>query len=291
MELAPQMLVDAILLGGVYTLMVIGLALSFGITRVINFAHGEAIMFGAYGAFWLLTVWGIDPLLSLPLLLAGGFLGGFLVYETAVKRVLHAPHINQILLTFGLGLIFQNVALILWTGDERSANPSWAFDAFEFDMVVVPYGRLIGFAVAMLLVALLFGWLRWTELGRASRALAEHNEAAQLVGINVSLTYGIAFGISVALGVAMGVLVSFLAAINPFMGFHMLVKGFAILILGGLGNIMGAVFGAFILAFVETGVGYYVPNGIGWAEGMAFAILFAILVLRPRGLLGQEVEG
>lgn len=289
MHFIPQLIVDALLLGGIYTLMVIGLALSFGVTRVINFAHGEAVMLGAYGAYTIALVSGIDPLLALPLLMVVGCLFGMALFKVSIEPVLKAPHVNQILLTFGIGLVLQNTAVMIWKADERSVVTPYAYSSFQFGDVFVPGGRLIGFGVAVVLVAALFFWLRRTEFGRATRALDEQRDAAVLVGINVKRMYALAFGLSVALGVATGVILSFIGAISPFMGFHILVKGFAIIVLGGLGSIVGAVLGAFLLAFAETAVSYYVPNGTGWAEAVAFAVLFLVLVLRPRGIVGQAV--
>lgn len=285
-----QFFIDAMLLGGFYTLMVIGLSLSFGIIRIINFAHGEAIMLGAYGAYWALHGGGIDPLIALPAVMVLGAALGFGIYKLTIQRILNAPHINQILLTFGIGLVLQNVALIAWSADERSTNPPYAFSSIDLGDVFISGPRAIAFSIAAALVVGLFLWLKKTELGRASRALAENRDAATLMGINVVRMYGITFAISASLGAAAGVLMSFIGAISPFMGFHMLVKGFAIIILGGLGSIVGSVAGAFVLAFAETWVSYYVPGGVGWAEGIAFALLFLILIVRPRGLLGQAVE-
>lgn len=290
MDLLPQLVIDGLLLSGLYTLMALGLSLSFGVTRIVNFSHGEMIMLGAYGAYWFLTLAGVDPLVALPLLLAFGFALGALIFKVTVQRVLDAPPINQILLTFGIGLVLQNVAVILWTGDQRSANPVYAFSYFMLGDVVVPGGRLLAFVVAAVIVGGLFFWLMRTEYGRACRALAENRSAAMLMGIDVNRMYAVAFGISTALGVATGALVSFIMAITPFMGFHMLVKGFAIIILGGLGSVLGTVLGAFALGFAETIVAYYVPEGNGWAEGVAFALLFCILIARPRGIIGQAVE-
>lgn len=290
MDLLPQLIVDALLQGGIYTLMVIGLALSFGVTRVVNFAHGETVMLGAYGAFTLFTLSGIDPLVAMPALMVAGVLLGIVLFRGAIAPVLQAPHANQILLTFGIGLILQNVAVIVWKADERSINPAYAFSSVEIGDVIVPGGRLIGFGVAALLVLALFFWLKASEYGRATRALAENRDAAVLMGIEVPRMYALAFGLSCALGVATGVIMSFIGSISPFVGFHILVKGFAIIVLGGLGNIMGAVLGAFLLAFAETAVSYYVPNGTGWSEAVAFATLFFVLILRPRGLVGQAVE-
>jgi branched-chain amino acid transport system permease protein len=288
-EYLGQCAVDSILLGGLYTLMVIGLSLSFGITRVINFAHGEAIMLGAYGAYWAMTLWNVDPLIAMPVLMLLGGIAGYVLFRILFTRILSAPAANQILLTFGLGLILQNVALTLWSGDQRSANPAYVFSSFQLGDSTVAVGRLIGCAIAVLLVGGLFVWLKHAEAGRASRALAENGEAAVLMGINVNQMYAIAFGISTALGVATGTIMSSLSAVTPFMGFNMLVKSFAIIVLGGLGNVMGSVAGAFLLAFAETAVSYYVPNGDGWAEAVAFAVLFFVLILRPRGIAGQAV--
>jgi len=287
----PQFLIDGFLLGGLYTLFAIGLAISFGIVRLINFAHGEAYMLGAYGAFWAAHLGGVDPLLALaPLMIAGGILG-YLFFRLAAKSVIDAPYINQILVTFGVGMILQNAAVLWWSSDQRSTNPAYALMSLEFwnGQIFVPVGRLIACGAALALVAVLFCWLKYTELGRASRALAENRDAATLMGIPVRRVYALAFGLSVALGGATGVLVSSIFAVTPFMGFDMLIKGFAIIVLGGMGSILGAVAGAYVLAYGETFVAYYVPDGTGWGEGVAFALLFLILIIRPTGLAGQPV--
>jgi branched-chain amino acid transport system permease protein len=287
MNLLLQFLVDSILLGGLYTLMAIGFSLSFGVTRIINFAHGEFIMLGAYGAFWLFKIWGSDPLIAMPAIIMLGFATGWLLFNSLIKRVLSAPNINQILLTFGIGLVIQHIAVILWSGNSRSTTPEYALQALSLGEVFIPYGRLIGFAVAVLLVALLILWLKLTEGGRAVRAVAQDEDAATLMGINVKAIYALSFAISSALGVATGVVVSFIITVTPFMGFPMLVKAVAIVIVGGLGSIFGMALGAFILAFTETAFSYYVPEGSGWSEGVAFVLIMIILIIRPHGLRGQ----
>jgi branched-chain amino acid transport system permease protein len=290
MDLFPQAFSDAVLLAGLYTLMAVGLSLSFGVVRIINFAQGEMIMLGAYGAFWLFTLLGVDPLLSLPLLVAGGFGLGWLIFRGFVAKVLDAPHINQILLTFGLGLAIQHIAIVLWTGNARSTTPAYATESSLIGDVLLVHGRVVAFAVAFAMIAVLIAWLQWSETGRATRAVAENRSAAILMGIDVNWIYSLSFGISCALSVATGVVVSFILTVTPFMGFPMLVKAIAIVILGGLGSIAGTVIGAFALAFAETLVSYYLPEGSGWAEGIAFVLIICILILRPRGILGQAVE-
>lgn len=285
-----QLVVDALLLGGLYALMVLGLALSFGVTNLLNFAHGEAVMLGAYGAFFAFTLWGIDPLVALPVLMLVGFVVGYAFFKGFLKRVLSAPHINQILLTFGIGLTLQNAAAIAFTGDIRSVNPAYAAGAIRFGDVFIPTGRLIAFGVALVLAVGLLLWLHRTEYGRACRAVAQNELASALVGIDLKNVYGVAFGVSIALAVATGATLSSITPITPFMGFHLLVKAFAIIILGGIGTIGGAVIGALLLGFLETAVAYFVPDGSGWAEGVAFAVLFVILIFRPRGIAGHKIE-
>jgi branched-chain amino acid transport system permease protein len=282
-----QLCIDALLLGGIYTLMAIGLSLIQGVARVINFAHGESVMLGAYGAFWCFQLWGIDPLIALPLLCLIGTLSGIILFRMVVARVLQAPQENQLLVTFGISLILQSIALICWSADERSANPPYALSSFGFGDLVVGGGPLIGFSVAAVLVTGLFLWLRYAELGRAARAIADNRDAALLMGINVPALYALVFGLSTALGVATGAVMSFLLPITPLMGFPILIKGFAIIVLGGLGSVTGTVLGAFVLSFAETAIGYYVPDGNGWAEAVSFALLFFTLILRPRGILGR----
>jgi branched-chain amino acid transport system permease protein len=282
-----QMTIDSLLLAGFYTLLSVGFSLVFGVTRIINFAHGEFVMLGAYGAFWLLTLYGMDPLLSLPILIVGGFFLGWVIFKITIQKVLDAPHLNQILLTFGITLVLQNVAIMLWTGDVRSASPSYAVTNWMFGDVVVIHGRLIACLVAIFIVAGLMLWLGRSEDGRAVRAVAQNRDAAALMGINPMRIYALSFSIGSALGAACGVVVSFLINITPFMGFPVLLKALAIVILGGLGSITGTIIGALILAFAETAVAYYVPEGSGWADGVAFALIVAILIIRPSGIVGS----
>lgn len=285
-----QLAIDSLLLGGLYALMALGLALSFGVINILNFAHGEAIMLGAYGAFFAFSIGGIDPLVSLPVLMAIGFFAGYGLFRYFLRRVLTEPQVNQILLTFGIGMILNNTAAIAFTADMRSANPSYASESIRLGEVYLPTGRLIAFGVACLMAAVLLLWLHRTEYGRACRAVAQNQLASTLAGIDLRNIYAVAFGISIAIGVATGVVLSWVTPVTPFMGFHLLVKAFAVIVLGGIGSIGGAMTGAFLLGFLETAVAYFVPEGIGWAEGVAFAVLFLILIIRPRGIAGQIAE-
>ena len=287
MGIYVQFLVDALLQGAMYSLVATGMSLCFGVTRIINFAYGEFVMLGAYGAFWASTLLGVDPLVALPFLAAAGYGGGMIVFRTCIARILRAPHLNQILLTFGIGLALQNLAVMLWTGDVRSLQPSYALASLQFGSVILPTGQLIAAGIALLGVGGLTYWLERSELGRASQAIAQNGQAAALVGINVDAVYALSFSISAAMAVVSGAIMSFLVAVSPFMGFGIIVKVFAIVILGGLGSLAGSIIGAFTLGFAETAVAYFVPDGNAWTEGVAFAVLVCILLVRPTGIVSQ----
>ncbi|MFH0296528.1 branched-chain amino acid ABC transporter permease [Bradyrhizobium sp. 31Argb] len=285
-----QFLIDALLLSGIYALMSLGLSLSLGVTRILNFTHGEAVMLAAYGAFWPFFLYAIDPLIALPFIIVIAFVSGALLFRYFLQDMIRAPHFNQILLTFGIALVLQNIAVILWRGDLRSATPDYALQAIDLDLVFIPVGRLIGFVLALILSGLLLVWLRYSFTGRAVRALAENRDAAALMGIDVLKTYRISFGISTALAAASGVILSTIAPISPFLGLSALIKSIEIIVLGGIGSLGGTILGALVLGIAETAVAYFVPDGSGWASGVGFGLLFMILILRPRGLRGQAVE-
>jgi branched-chain amino acid transport system permease protein len=290
MALYLQFLVDALLLSGIYALMSLGLSLSLGVTRILNFTHGEAVMLAAYAAFWPFFLYGVDPLIALPVIILLAFALGSLLFRVFLQDMIRAPHFNQILLTFGIALVLQNIAVILWRGDLRSATPDYALQAIDLDLVFIPVGRLIGFALASVLSGSLFVWLRYSFTGRAVRALAENRDAAALMGIDVLKTYRISFGISTALAAASGVILSTIAPISPFLGLSALIKSIEIIVLGGIGSLVGTILGALVLGVAETAVAYFVPDGSGWAPGIGFGLLFLILIVRPRGLRGQAVE-
>lgn len=287
---SAQLVVDSIMLGALYALLAIGMSLAFGVTRIINFAHGDFIMLGAYAAFFLFKLFGLDPLIALPITAAAGFVLGWVLFALCIRRVLRAPSVNQILLTFGIGLVLQNLALMAFSGDLRLTQPSYALSSIEIGSVIVSTGSLVALAVALLAFLGLFLWLDRTELGRASQAIAGNEVAARLVGIDVPKVYRLAFAISAGLAAGGGAIVSFMLPVSPFMGFQLVVKVFAIVILGGMGSIIGSAVGAFLLAAVETIVAYDVPDGSGWAEGAAFVVLLLMLIVRPQGLVGGAVH-
>jgi branched-chain amino acid transport system permease protein len=282
----PQLLISTVLLGGIYALIAVGLTLIFGIMRVVNFAHGEFLMLGMYLAFWSFTLWGVDPYFILVVAVPLFFAIGLGVYALVMRGVIHASHNVQIFTTVGLSTALQNVALVLWTGDFRFVRP------WESSVVVRIFGaafnlsQVIAFAVALLFTLALFAFMKWTHAGRVMRATAQDGEAATLMGINTDRVYRLAFAIGIAcVGVA-GVLVSPLYSVYPTAGLQFVLLAYVVVVLGGLGDMVGALLGALIVAGVEV-IGSYV-FGSAWKEVIYFVLFIAVLVFRPAGLFGQR---
>jgi branched-chain amino acid transport system permease protein len=282
----PQLLISTVLLGGIYALIAVGLTLIFGIMRVVNFAHGEFLMLGMYLAFWSFTLWGVDPYFILVVAVPLFFAIGLGVYALVMRGVIHASHNVQIFTTVGLSTALQNVALVLWTGDFRFVRP------WESSVVVRILGaafnlsQVIAFAVALLFTLALFAFMKWTHAGRVMRATAQDGEAATLMGINTDRVYRLAFAIGIAcVGVA-GVLVAPLYSVYPTAGLQFVLLAYVVVVLGGLGDMVGALLGALIVAGVEV-IGSYV-FGSAWKEVIYFVLFIAVLVFRPAGLLGQR---
>lgn len=283
-----QATANGIALGGLYALVAVGLTLVFGVMRILNFAHGEFVMLGAYAAFWLFTLGGVDPFLSFAaVMLLMAFLGA-LVQVTLVQRILAAPHLNQILLTFGIAVTLQNLALLLWTGDLRAIQTWYSAAAFTLGSVSLSFGRTVGIGIAAVLTALLYLLLFHTEPGRALRAVAQDPDAARVMGIPIQRIYVLAMAVGAAYAGAAGVVASVSMFTYPLLGFLFGLKAFCVVILGGLGSVFGAVLASFVLGLAEAYVGAYVPQGASWAEAVSFVILLLVLLLRPRGLLGLE---
>ena len=286
MTALPQLLISTVLLGGIYALIAVGLTLIFGIMRVVNFAHGEFLMLGMYLSFWSFTLWRIDPyfvlLVAAPLFVAIG-LG---VYALVMRGVVRASHNVQIFTTVGLSTALQNVALVVWTGDFRFVRPWESSVVIRILGAAFNLSQIIAFAVALGFTLALFAFMKWTHAGRVMRATAQDGEAATLMGINVDRVYRLAFAIGIGcVGVA-GVLVSPLYSVYPTAGLQFVLLAYVVVVLGGLGDMVGALLGAIIVAGVEV-IGSYL-FGSAWKEVIYFVLFIAVLVFRPAGLFGQR---
>jgi len=284
MELYVQALINGVLTGGVYSLMAVGLSLIFGVMRVINFAHGDMMVWGMYLSLWLFTTLGLDPYLSIPLTGAVVFLLGAAIQRGLVNRILAAPHEMQILLMMGVALVLENLALMVWGPDPRRVNVSYGLSTFWMGPIVVDLPRLVTFALALTLALVLYLFLRRTDLGRMIRAASDNQTGALLVGTDITKVFTLAFGVGAACVGAAGSLMTPLLPFTPSSGLLFTVTSFNIVIIGGMGNLLGAFVGGLLVGVSESlGAVLLVPS---LKEIVGFVLLVVILLFRPQGLLG-----
>ncbi|MCZ6665762.1 MAG: branched-chain amino acid ABC transporter permease [Gammaproteobacteria bacterium] len=283
--LLVQILINGILLGGLYACMAIGFSLIWGVMNIINLAHGSMIVLGAYITYLITTHTGIDPFLTLPAAGAVLFLLGYALQKHLINRVVQASIFMTLILTFGLDMVMINVNLALFTADVRSITPSYANLAFQMGTIRVPYTRLGVFVLALALTGALYVFLKRTKVGRAIQATSQDPRAAQIVGIDTERIYAITFGVGACMAGLAGSLVAVIYTFSPVVGDSFTMKSFVIVVLGGLGSIPGAIFAGVFLGVAENLVsGLWDP---GYTDAVSFALLVLVLVLRRKGFLGR----
>ncbi|MEJ2666706.1 MAG: branched-chain amino acid ABC transporter permease [Deinococcales bacterium] len=281
LTLLAQGLVSGVLAAGLYALVSVGLALAIGVIGVINFAHGEFFMVGAFLTYQLFVSFGFDPLLSLVFVAPALFIIGAVIYLSSIRYVLRAPELNQMLLTFGLSIVLQNLALLIWGGDPRFIGGvpyrSVGFQLGGVSIGLVPLGS---FVISLALVLGLYALLARSPLGRAMRAVAQNRVGASLVGLEVDRIYLVAFALSALLAGIGGVMIAVIQSPTPTVGFAFTLKAFAIVVLAGLGNIRGILWASLAVAVSESLVATLVPNGDSLSNAVFFAIIFVVLIVR-----------
>jgi branched-chain amino acid transport system permease protein len=286
MHVVPQLVVSTILLGGIYALIAVGLTLIFGVMRVVNFAHGEFLMLGMYLAFWAFALLNLDPYVTLVFSLPLVFGLGWLSYRAVMRPVIHASHNVQVFTTVGLSIALQNVALVLWTGDSHFVRTGYYTVVVRIGSAVLNLAQLVGFAVAVLATAALFAFLRWSYTGKVMRATAQDRHAASLMGIDTGRVFALTWAVGVTcVGVA-GVLLAPIYPVYPTVGLQFVLIAYVAVVLGGLGDMAGALLASLMVAAVEV-VGSYVI-GTAWKEVLYLLLFITILMLRPAGLFGQR---
>ena len=285
--LLMQVLLNGILLGGLYACMAIGFSVIWGVMNIINLAHGSMIVLGAYITYFITTQTGIDPFLTIPISGAGLFVLGFLLQKCLLNFVVHASVFMTLILTFGLDMVMINVNLALFTADIRSITTSYAGLGFQIGEIRLPYTRLGVFILALALTFALYLFMQRTRIGRAIRATAQNVRAARVLGIDTKRIYAVTFGIGACMAGAAGSLMAVVYAFSPVVGASFTMKSFVIVVLGGLGSMHGAIVAGIILGVAENLVSGLLDPGYSDATG--FILLVLILVLRPRGLFGEQV--
>ena len=280
MELFIQTLVNGLLQSGIYALVASGLALAVGVVGIVNFAHGEYLMIGAFLAWAASAMLGVDPLLALPVVALAVFGVGSLTYRTTIRHVLLAPELNQMLMTFGVSILLQNLALMWMGGNTRSVATPYQASSLSLGEISIGGPKAIAFAFAAGILAALYAVLYRTTLGRQMRAVAQNRRGAQLIGINVDRVYLIAFGVSCGLAAVAGTLAAVLLFASPTVGLVFALKAFAIIVMAGLGNLTGVLWASVVLGVSEALVQTYVPSGGGWSDAVFFLMIFLTLVWR-----------
>ena len=290
--MSPTLVVDIVvgglITGGIYALVALGLNLQYGLMRVLNVAHGEFLMMGAYLTYSLHTAWGVNPLLTLLITGPASFGAGLVLHRLLYARVLvgeaaEALESRSLLLSFGLLFVLQNAALLLWSADLKGY--SYLAVPLHFLGSVFPANRLVAAAVALAVSLAFYVFLQQSFLGKAIRALMQDPEGAQLAGINLSRVHGLCFGIGIAMSAVTGSLISMLFELTPFIGLPYTVTALVVVILGGLGNVVGSLLGGLILGLVETASVYLAASDIRLIA--SYAVLSLILILKPSGLFGR----
>ena len=273
--------------GSIYILLATGLSIIFGVMKLVNFAHGQLLMIGAYIAFATSTVLGLNAYFSILVSMGGVALIGLFVERFTFRKVLGTDKLNEIFVSLGLIYIFENAAVLLW-GNKSAQIVSSLPGLLSLGGISISYDRLAAMGIVIaILVALMF-LMKKTKIGLAMRATSQKSDTTMLMGINIEKVYIFTFALGAALAGAAGALYGIIFPFSPALGALQTIKAFAIIILGGLGSIPGAVVGGLLLGVAESTAGY-VLGGI-WPDAIAFVLLITVLVIRPTGLFGEKGE-
>ncbi|EWT06267.1 branched-chain amino acid ABC transporter permease [Intrasporangium chromatireducens Q5-1] len=281
-----QVLVSGLLLGGVYSLVSVGLTVVFGVVRISNFAHGAFVMLGMYSAYWAHELFALDPYVAAVVIVPLFFLLGMGVYQLAFRHTIGKDPLVQIFVSVGLLVALENLALFLFGADFRTVR-TFAGQTAQLGPVNLPVGLLIAFVVSLAVALALMALIQRTKLGRATRAVTQDRVAATLMGVSTHRMYSVAFGISIACTGLAGSLLMPIKAVYPTVGTQFTLVAFVIVVLGGMGSVSGALIGGLVVGLVESLAGYYVSPAY---QQLAYFVVFIIVLLaRPQGLFGSAV--
>lgn len=292
-EALPQIAVSGILVGGLYGLAALGLSLVFGVLKILNVAHGELIMLGGYASFWAFSLYGLDPFVSLLLVVPLMFLLGLVLHLGLFRQMARAAEDvrikNSLLIGFGLTLVLHNLAILLWTADDRAITTAYSLSAVTWGIIRLPIARVAGFVISVLCALGMEWFLEHTDFGKSIRATAEDWQHAALTGIHVQRVYLWTVGIGSALAGVAGMLVSLGYSVSPSMGLAWTLKALIVVVMAGLGSMRGTLFAGVLLGLAESVGTYLIPNGGQYREAIGIVLFLAVLSLRPQGLFGAKL--
>ena len=283
-----QALISGLLIGGVFSLISVGLTLTFGVLKIKNFAHGDFLIVGMYFAFFCYTLIRIDPYLAALIGIPMFFGLGWIIQKFLIRPVIYAPETIKILITVGISLCLQNIAVFFFSPDFQTVQVAYSSNTIEIFGARVSLTRLAATVLAIIIVIGLYQFLMHTNTGRAIRACAEDSDGALAVGIDVDRIYKIAFGISTICVCIAGAMMTPFFYISPTVGLPFTLTAFVVVVLGGLGNLKGALVGGFIIGIVESFGEILMPEA-ALKQVATFIIFTLILLFRPNGLFGTKL--
>ncbi len=280
-----QQALNGLAIGAVYTLIALGLTVVFGILGIAHFAHGSVAMCGGYLTFVCSERWGLPFFAAMGLAMLAGAVMGLLIERLAYRPVRDAPHINAFIIALGLTMMIEGMNLLMFGADQVVIQTPYR-GVFNVGGIAIAQLRVLVILTACVLIGIIALLISRTKTGKSIRAVAQNRQAAVLMGVNVNMVSLVVFAISSALGVSAGALIGALLAIAPGVGEGLAVKGFAVLILGGLGSIPGAIVGGVILGVSEAMAAGFISSA--YKDVIAFLVMIVVLLFRPEGLLGKR---
>lgn len=282
-----NIIVAGLLTGAVYGLMALGLSVIFGVTRIVNFAHGEMMVLGMYAAYAINLRLGIDPLVALPLVTAALFLLGFVLQRGLINRYIARPEHEQFLMLLAISILITASLLMGFGPDARNVQLDYAYDSYQIGPLLFDKVRVLAAGSAVIAVTALWSFFRFTRLGKAIRACADNQIGAQVVGLDVKRLYAITFGLGAACVGASGCLMLLLVDVQPYIATDYTLLAFIIVILGGLGSMPGALLGGLVVGVSEALSGFVIVPSL--KSAFSFGLLILVLLVRPQGLLGRRL--
>ena len=280
-----QIIINGLMNGFVYALEAVGLTLTWGVMDIVNFAHGEMLLWGMYAAFWIWCLVGLDPVLSLPVVMLLIFAMGVLLYLLVIRRVLNAPPLTALLATFGLSMVLKNLTQFFWTANYKNiTNPLVGSASFNIGGIYIRHDYILAAAGSLLLTFAVIWFMNRTKTGVAIKATSMNKTAAQLMGINTNRIFAITFGLSGACVGAAAALMSTFTPIYPEACALYSTLAFVIVALGGFGNIKGALYAGLLIGVAEAVGGYLI--GTSFKYLVVFVIYLVAIQIRPKGLFG-----
>jgi branched-chain amino acid transport system permease protein len=276
--------INGLLIGGIYTLVASGLTLIYGVLHIINFAHGSMLMLAMFGVFFLLNKAGVDPYAALLVMVPAMFALGYLLYRGIIGRFSSGKDENILLITLGLSILIENLALMFFKGDTRTISVAYSDKMVELGPLLVSLPKIISFVAAMVLCGALGLWMQRSDTGKAIRAVAKERMGARLVGIDVDRVFAVSYGIGLATLGAAACLLMPIFYVSPTIGHVFVIVAFTVVVLGGMGSFLGAVVGGLLVGLTESFGGLFLGESLGQI-GISL-IFILILLLRPSGLFG-----